>query len=70
MKKRRHNSGLVSDVGSMVVGGATIGVGSQALHTAFGTDYGVSEAGSFMPMMGTMVGAKHTMKAVKKLRFK
>lgn len=57
---KKHLKGLSSNVIGMVGTGATIGAGSQALHSAFGSDYGISQAGAYMPVVGTMVGAKAT----------
>ena len=66
-RKKREDLGIARPAMGLVGGAAILGIGSTVAVKAGGSGAGMSAMASFMPAMGTTVGAGLTVQQLRKL---
>jgi len=66
MKKKNN---LTNDIVDFTKGSVTLGMGTAIVGGAGGNTAGLSSVAGFMPVVGTIVGAKHAVKGLKKIKY-
>ncbi len=71
MKKHHYRKGnsFNKDVLDFTKSNVTLGVGTAVVAGTGGSTASMNTLSGFMPIMGTMLGAKHVLKQTKKLKY-
>lgn len=71
MVRRRRQlpySGLAADAVGLTAASLTIGVGAKVVGDVGGNAGGLGQLGTALPVMGSLIGMKHTLRAVRELQ--